>query len=329
MRLRLANEFDAPWKAALEWFLEPFLALCFPDIHAQIDWSVRPTFLDTQLQQIAPEHRRGPRTVDKLVRVRLRDGREEWLLIHIEVQAQRQGEFPERVFVYYYRLRDKFHQTVVSLAVLADDDPAWCPCRYQEGFGGCDLTFRFPVFKVLALQEPEQIFERTGNPFALLVAAHQAALATQDSAAHRCLERLRLVKYLHRHGLSREQVRNLFRVMVWLTRLPDEWELRFRNRLTIFERKQTRMTTLLAPFEIVAQKKGLKEGLRKGRQEGLREGLQEGLQAAILQVLATRFRSVPARVRQKVQGVTEDAALRTLLQQAVESPKLTDFLARL
>jgi len=35
---RQPEELDSPWKEALEHFLEPFLALCFPEVHAGIDW---------------------------------------------------------------------------------------------------------------------------------------------------------------------------------------------------------------------------------------------------------------------------------------------------
>jgi len=79
----LTTAFDAPWKAALEYFLDEFLALCFPPVHALIDWTVAPVFLETELQQLAPQRHEPRRTVDKLVQVRLKDGREEWLLIQV------------------------------------------------------------------------------------------------------------------------------------------------------------------------------------------------------------------------------------------------------
>ncbi|WPL14974.1 hypothetical protein [Thiorhodovibrio litoralis] len=34
-----ANDYDSPWKEALEKFFPEFLALLFPAIHAEIDWS--------------------------------------------------------------------------------------------------------------------------------------------------------------------------------------------------------------------------------------------------------------------------------------------------
>ena len=33
----IASQFDAPWEIALESFLEPFMAFCFPGVHQLID----------------------------------------------------------------------------------------------------------------------------------------------------------------------------------------------------------------------------------------------------------------------------------------------------
>ena len=38
------NQTDPAWKIAIELFLEPFLLLCFPAVHALIDWSRAPQF---------------------------------------------------------------------------------------------------------------------------------------------------------------------------------------------------------------------------------------------------------------------------------------------
>jgi len=45
------DDYDSPWKEALERFLPDFLALLFPEAHAGIDWSQGYEFLDKELQQ--------------------------------------------------------------------------------------------------------------------------------------------------------------------------------------------------------------------------------------------------------------------------------------
>lgn len=57
-----ASEFDGPWKEALEWYFEPFLAFFFPEAHAGIDWDRGHDFVDKELQKLAPEAKTGKGT---------------------------------------------------------------------------------------------------------------------------------------------------------------------------------------------------------------------------------------------------------------------------
>jgi hypothetical protein len=109
------GDYDSPWKEALDRYFEAFIGLLFPDAHAQIDWS-RGYDLDKELQQVVREAELGRRVVDKLFRVWRTSGDEEWVLIHIEVQAEQEREFERRMFVYHYRLFDRYNRGVVSLA---------------------------------------------------------------------------------------------------------------------------------------------------------------------------------------------------------------------
>lgn len=77
--------------------------------------------LDTELRQVVREAELGKRLADVLVKVWRKDGRESWLLIHIEVQGRPEEGFAERLFVYHYRIFDRYNRQVVTLAVLADD----------------------------------------------------------------------------------------------------------------------------------------------------------------------------------------------------------------
>ena len=100
MTEQLPNDYDGAWKAALDVYLQEFLELCFPAIHAAIDWRRPYRFLETELQRASSAAYRGRRTVDKLVEVWGRDGVAAWVLIHIEIQSQNQTDFPLRMFQY-------------------------------------------------------------------------------------------------------------------------------------------------------------------------------------------------------------------------------------
>jgi hypothetical protein len=51
MTTRDQDDYDSPWKEALERYLPDFLPLLFPDAQAGIDWSQGYEFLDKELQQ--------------------------------------------------------------------------------------------------------------------------------------------------------------------------------------------------------------------------------------------------------------------------------------
>ena len=94
----MPTTYDSPWNEALDIYFEPFVAFFFPAAHTEIDWSRGYEALDKELQRIAPHSATGARTVDKLMKVWRRDGREEWILIHVEVQSQEDPEFLVRIW---------------------------------------------------------------------------------------------------------------------------------------------------------------------------------------------------------------------------------------
>lgn len=124
------SEFDSPWKEALERFLPQFLEFFFRRVFAGVDWGRGYESLDKELQQIVREAELGLRLADKLFKVWRLDGEEAWVLIHPEVQNQPEEHFGERMYVYNYRIFDRFRRPVVSLAVLGDEQRDWRPNEF-------------------------------------------------------------------------------------------------------------------------------------------------------------------------------------------------------
>ena len=172
------SDYDSPWKEALEHYFEAFMAFFFPLAHADINWSRGYEFLDKELQQVLREAELGRRVVDKLVKVWRSSGEEEWILIHVEIQSQEESDFAKRMYVYHYRIFDRYNRQVVSLAVLADERAGWRPDRFGYSLWGCSVGFEFPVVKLLDYAADFAALESSANPFATLVLAH---LKTQET----------------------------------------------------------------------------------------------------------------------------------------------------
>jgi hypothetical protein len=214
------TDYDSPWKEALEIYFQAFLLLFFPDIHADIDWARGHAFLDKELQKIVPKAARGRLYVDKLVKVWRRDGGEAWVLIHVEVQTQRDADFPKRMYDYNTRIADRYNRKVVSLAVLADDNPEWRPEQFEDELWGWSVRMAWPAVKLLDYASREAELEKSKNPFARVVLAHLKALETRKDPVTRRTWKFRLLRGLYERGFSGEDVRQLNRMIDWLMELP-------------------------------------------------------------------------------------------------------------
>jgi hypothetical protein len=103
------TEFDSPWKDILQLYFEDFIEFFFPQVHREIDWTQTPEFLDKELQQVVRDAELGRRLADKLVKIYRTSGEEAWILIHVEVQAQEESNFAQRMFIYNYRIYDRYN----------------------------------------------------------------------------------------------------------------------------------------------------------------------------------------------------------------------------
>ncbi len=122
-----STSFDSPWKEVVETYLPEFIAFFFPDVYAQIDWEQGFEFLDQELRQVVRDAELGKRFVDKLVKIYRTGGEETWILLHLEIQSQYEAGFAERIYVYQYRIYDRYRRKVASLVVLGDESRSWRP----------------------------------------------------------------------------------------------------------------------------------------------------------------------------------------------------------
>ncbi len=286
--------------------MQDFFALFFPEVHAAINWTRPPEFLDKELQQVVREAEVGPRLADKLIRVWLREGGEAWLLVHVEVQNQEQRAFARRMFVYYYRLYDRHEREVVSLAVLGDERAGWRPTEYATGRWGCTLRFRYPIVKLRDYRARRAELEASDNPFATVALAHLAAQDTRRDAARRRQVKLALTRRLYERGYSRERVLSLFRFIDWLLALPEDQETAFWREIHTYEEERA------MPYVTSVERMGLE----RGRQEGRQEGRDEGIREALRRIVQARFGTVPEALERRI-AEADRAALDQMLDRVI------------
>ncbi|PSB03483.1 cytosolic protein [Merismopedia glauca] len=258
------DAFDSPWKDILEAYFQEFVEFFFPQIHAEIDWNRGYDFLDSELQQVVRDAELGKRLADKLVKVWRLSGEETWVLVHIEIQSQEESHFAERMFVYYYRLRDKYDLPIASLAILGDERETWKPKPFQSELWGCEVSFRFPIIKLLDYASDWNQLETSHNPFAIAVMAHLKTKETRNDGISRKEWKFRLTRLLYERGYERQDILNLFRFIDWILELPEELKRSFRDELEQYERE--RQMPYVTSIERMAEAKGEAKGEARGEE---------------------------------------------------------------
>jgi len=314
------SDYDSPWKEALERYFPDFMALGFPAIYAAIDWTRGYEFLDKELQQVVRDAELGRRLADKLVKVWRVDGAEAWVMIHIEVQGWVEANFAQRMFIYHYRLFDRYDRPVVSLAVLGDEKPDWRPREYRQALWGCEVRLTFPVLKLLDYA-PQQL-EQDPNPFAVVILAHLQAQATLHDPAARYAWKWRLVRGLYERGYARQDVLELFRFIDWLLKLPAELEQKLQTNITEYE-EENKMTYITS-VERMGIEKGRQQGVQQGMQQGIHQGVQHGLRQATTTALRVRFGEPSEALVKQLAALEDVEELRGVFMCVLTATTLTE-----
>ena len=156
------------------------------------------------------------------------------------------------MFVYYYRLRDKYNQKVVSLAILGDERETWRPQPFREELWGCRVQFEFPM--IMLDYEPHWAELEARSPFAIAVMAHLKTKETRNDAQARKEWKFRLTRRLYEQGYERQDMLNSFRFINWMLELPEGLKQAFRAELAQYE--EERQMPYVTSIEQLAEIRG-------------------------------------------------------------------------
>jgi Domain of unknown function (DUF4351) len=277
------SDYDGAWKEALRRHLKEFIDRCFPRLAILIDWTFEPEWLDKEISQIIGRSGRRNQEVDMLFRVRLIDGRDQWILCHLEVQSSYEADFVSRIDLYNSGLKWLFQQEVLTLVILADLKAQWRPSEYRFELAGYGSDRRFPICKVLDHLESD--WADDASLVVEVARAQIAALRTANDPELRFNAKTQLVRNLYSAGYNQNEVREIFRLVDWMMHLRSDLDHRFKSELIAYE-KELQMPYITS-VERLAKEEGREEGWEKGLETGLERGLERGLEKGREQGSAT------------------------------------------
>ena len=295
--------YDIQWKNIIKMFFYPMLQSLMPKLAEDADRSREPEYLEQELSDITAAIDGGAQHVDILAKIPMKRGSDIWLVLHIEIQGEKGGNLPERMFFYNSAIRlkhlkkantdtDKDEQKneedatekisarkkrlklgitdVVSFAILTAHRPKGEEDFFERSSYGNRLLYEYPAIKLWELDETA--LAESGNPFdwALLSGLYVIKSGRKDISRFSYLKTLG--EMLDSKGWSLDEKVALYRFMEMILR-PKSVKLQTKYRKWVSERKKEGEQVYIS----VAEEIGMEKGIIKGRAELVRNLLSLGV----------------------------------------------------
>ena len=248
-------------------------------------------------------------------------------LAHIEVQTQRDSTLPRRLFDYHYHIERRHRCRVITFVILGDLSPSWRPGQFSSDVPPLGMSLGYLSLKLIDLELKLELPRFRGNPVAMVVRAHLAALRTRHDLEARYTQRVALVRRLYEEGFSRKDVVFIHGLIDRLMILPRPLMIRFRQELFTIEKDKNMpyVDTLTRMSLQEGRQKGRKEGLQEGRQEGREEGSLAQARESVIEALEIRFGEVQPELVERINALDNLPTLKAQHRRAITVPSLEQF----
>jgi hypothetical protein len=209
--------------------------------------------------------------------------------------------------------------------------PSWRPGSFSSDIPPLGMGLGYVAIKLIDLEEKIELPRFRGNPVAMVIRAHLAALRTRRDLEARLMQRLALCRRLYEEGFNQKEVVFIHGLIDRLMILPRPLMVRFRQELFTLEKDKnmpyvdtlTRMS--LQEGRKVGRKVGRKEGRTEGRQEGRQEGSLAQARESVIEALEIRFGEISADLRERINALDNLRTLKAQLRRAITVPSLDQF----
>lgn len=253
---------DGIWKDAVSNFLPLLLKRMMPELYVDVDFSQDFTFLDKELRdtiQVSLDHNPA-KFVDTLVQVPLKSGKNQWVLLHIEIQGKGGKDISFRMMLYCCLIFAHYRRMPVALAILTDKRPSSeTPGKFEFNQYGTKLLYKYNVFEVYN-QDDEKLLN-SDNPFDSFIYAAKKYSDYMSKDTLKLEYLLKITRNLQALGLDSKERAG---ILVLVTRLINLEDIELRKQyLEELDNKMAKLTWIEEHF----MKKGLMEGWQEGTEE--------------------------------------------------------------
>lgn len=302
---------DQTFKDLLQAFFGDFLRLFFPEMARGLRLGAA-TFLDKEVFTDLP--RGEERRLDLIARVRTREGDEELVLVHVEVESRSRRGFAARMHEYYMALRLRHRCPVfpIELVLTRAGGGLDRPIHREEVLGEEVSVFRYWRVGLPKLEGSEYV--GTGNSLApALAALMRPGTPTRAEWKTRCLQELARVR------VDEARRRLLVDCVETYLALSTREEAEFERLLGRESNKELRHMRKSWMEQI--EERGEQRGEARGKALGELRAKRETL----VTLMRAKFGALPARVAKKVSVIENRRRLDTLLRRILTARTLADM----
>ncbi|MDR3076965.1 MAG: hypothetical protein LBU26_06655 [Synergistaceae bacterium] len=273
---------DGLWKDLIGRFFYPLLKRALPELYEAADTGREQKLLDKEFRDILntadPEIRTSPHFADYVLEVPLKNGNAEWVLLHIEAQGQKGGNFPERMNHYRSLIYAHYRKEPVALAIITDRRPGNEAPHYSHSHFGTEIIYRYNNLVLADVRDEE--LQASGNPADLALYAAKCSLkAKRELQKYNYLRTLTGI--LAERGWGMDDKRDLLLFLERIMALKDK-ELRMQYRE--YQEQLDREGKIV--YVSVAEEYYTAKGIEKGIEKGIAKGIEKGREQMAKKLLA-------------------------------------------
>ncbi|MDR2174620.1 MAG: hypothetical protein LBO82_01620 [Synergistaceae bacterium] len=273
---------DSFWKDLIERFFYSLLKRALPELYEDADRKAAPRFLDKEFRDVLntanPEIHHGPHFADFVLEVPLKNGDEEWVILHIEAQGRQGGDLAARMYTYKSLIFAHYQKEPAALAIITDRRPADEPAYYSHKRYGTSTDYRYNSLVLMDLDDNALL--ASDNPIDLVLYAAKFALGTKKELRKFNFLR-KAVELLDERGWSAEEKRDLLLFIERIVNMKDEILItKYREILEQENREGRAMYIPLIMRDSAAEIE--QRGIEKGKLEVARNLLASGMPPEVI-----------------------------------------------
>jgi predicted transposase/invertase (TIGR01784 family) len=266
---------DEAFKKLIQEFFIEFLALFFPQLHAQLDRNHTSFLMQELLVDVVGGERK---TLDLLIETKLISG-DVNVLVHLEPQSSHQADFATRMFVYFSRLFE-LHRlkmgAIIPIAVFTHTQLQEEVDTLEMGLPGMDIL-RFRFLKLQLRKQHWRRFVESDNPVAAAMLA-QMDVGQDERVKLRKAFWLMMIRLRRKLNEAQLELISSYADLYYEPKIEEEEAL-----LREIAQDQPEEGAVLMELMPAWKRWGYEEGIEKGIERGIEQGFERGIERGIEQ----------------------------------------------